>query len=436
MSLSAKLGYVFIAPAVILVLFFFLTPVIMTGVFSFTNMSTATGITGGAYLITPSVLRDLADKDFEGKTLKRISTESYIVNEMGLKFAKDAGVKIELLEELKDEYLGESFNSRRKFERFLKKLYNRPGSTSALKSTSQHFRRSLINVRFESKDALRQALEGLDVGLTIEQIKKLSMAAYTGWVWTNENFLKMAMLPETMQILLNTGIYVTATLILFNTGFALVLAITTFYLPKGQAAIFRALWLLPRISPSVLYVLLWKWLTWDTGFMNAVLGNFGVSERNWMLDTTFNAWIFVILINGFIGASMGMILFSSAITAIPKQMLYASEVDGASRLQQVKHIILPQLKWPILFVTVYQCLSLLTSFEQILLSTDGGPGSTTEVWALSAYHSALDNYWGNLQYGYGAALALVLVIIGFIMSFIFLRFFRFKELVRQPRIEQ
>ncbi|MGB0708363.1 MAG: carbohydrate ABC transporter permease, partial [bacterium] len=149
-----------------------------------------------------------------------------------------------------------------------------------------------------------------------------------------------------------------------------------------------------------------------------------------------NAWVFVVLINGFIGASMGMILFSSAITAIPKPLLYASEVDGANRWQQIRFIILPQLKWPILFVTVYQCLSLLTSFEQILLSTDGGPGSTTEVWALAAYHNALDNYWGNLQYGYGAALALVLVVIGVIMSFIFLRFFRFQELVRQPRIEQ
>ncbi|MEE9569079.1 MAG: sugar ABC transporter permease, partial [Candidatus Binatia bacterium] len=126
----------------------------------------------------------------------------------------------------------------------------------------------------------------------------------------------------------------------------------------------------------------------------------------------------------------------SAITAIPKQILYASEVDGASRWQQIRHIILPQLKWPILFVTVYQTLSLLTSFEQILLSTDGGPGSTTEVWALSAYHNALDNYWGNLQYGYGAAQALVLVVIGIIMSVIYLRFFRFQELVRRPRIEQ
>ena len=261
-------------------------------------------------------------------------------------------------------------------------------------------------------------------------------ASYTGWVWTSENFHKMIILPETKQILINTGIYVTLTLFLFNTGFALILSISTFYLPKFQASIFRALWFLPRITPSVLYVLLWKWLTWDTGFMNAFLSYFGVQQRNWMLDTTINAWIFIILINGFIGASMGMIIFSSAITSIPKQILFASEVDGASRLQQIIHIILPQLKWPILFVLTYQCLSLLTSFEQILLSTDGGPGSTTEVWALSAYHNALNNYWGNLQYGYGAALALVLVAIGVIMSFTFLKIFRFNDLIKQPRIEQ
>ncbi len=205
----------------------------------------------------------------------------------------------------------------------------------------------------------------------------------------------MTILPETKQILFNTIIYVTFTLLLFNVGFALVLAIATFYLPKGQAGIFRALWLLPRISPSVLYVVLWKWLTWDTGFLNAILNPLGVAQRNWMLDTTLNAWVFVVLINGFIGASMGMILFSSAITAIPKPLLYASEVDGANRWQQIRFIILPQLKWPILFVTVYQCLSLLTSFEQILLSTDGGPGSTTEVWALAAYHNALGQLLGE-----------------------------------------
>jgi len=41
-----------------------------------------------------------------------------------------------------------------------------------------------------------------------------------------------------------------------------------------------------------------------------------------------------------------------------------------------------------------------------------------------------------LQYGYGASLALVLVVVGVIMSLFYLRLFRFKELVKLPRIEQ
>ena len=434
--MSAKLGYIFIAPALVLVIYFFLTPVILTGVFSLTNMSTSTGITGGSYQTTPSILRRLGDQGFDRSTLKHIGTETYVVSERGLQAAAKAGTKTELVEELRERYLGETFATRRLFERFLKTLDNRPRSTRALKTTSPYFRKSLINERFNGEDEFRRALKELDLDLSREQTDQLVRASYTGWIWTLENFRRMLLLPETKQILLNTGFYVASTLLLFNIGFALVLAVTTFYLPKGQAAIFRALWFLPRITPSVLYVLLWKWLTWDTGFINAVVTNFGVTPRNWMLDTAANAWVTVILINGFIGASMGMIIFSSAMTAIPKQMLYASEVDGANRWQQIRHIILPQIKWPILFVTVYQTLSLLTSFEQIFLSTDGGPGSSTEVWALSAYHNALDNYWGNLQYGYGASLALVLVVVGVIMSLLYLRLFRFKELVKLPRIEQ
>jgi len=92
---------------------------------------------------------------------------------------------------------------------------------------------------------------------------------------------------------------------------------------------------------------------------------------------------------------------------------------------------------PILFMYVFLFVDTVTDTRPgEMIPNDGGPGSSTEVWALSAYHTALDNYWGNLQYGYGAALALVLVLVGVIMSLIYLRFFRFNELVKTPRIEQ
>ena len=88
--MSSKLGYIFIAPALVLAIYFFLTPVIMTGIFSLTNMSTATGITGGSYQITQSTLRNLGDQGFERKILKRIGSESYQVSKSKLLAAKEA----------------------------------------------------------------------------------------------------------------------------------------------------------------------------------------------------------------------------------------------------------------------------------------------------------------------------------------------------------
>jgi len=111
-------------------------------------------------------------------------------------------------------------------------------------------------------------------------------------------------------------------------------------------------------------------------------------------------------------------------------------VDGATTGQAVRRVVLPLLRWPILFVSAYQTLSLLTSFEYILLLTSGGPGFyTTTVWSLHAYKLALSNYFGNVQFGLGAAMAAVLVVIGVVVSLFYLRIFNFKALVGEPKVE-
>lgn len=433
---SRSLGLVLIAPAVLLVILFFLTPVVLTGVFAFTNMSTATGITGGAYQIAPNTLRRLRDRHDMGELAQQLSQSHYVVDEQGLVALDEADVDEAILAELRQNHLGESFETRREAERMIRDLRNRPRSVRALKDISEEFNRSLINARFGSRQALNDALEAAGYELTSEEQDAVAAATYTGWTWTTENFERMLSTPDTVRNLINTVIYVAFVLVLFNTGFAMALAISTHYMPERPAGLFRILWLLPRISPPVIYVLLWKWLAWDTGFLSTFLGEFGFQPRNWMLNSAFNAWVFVVLINGFVGASMGLLIFSSAIKAIPQTLFYASEVDGANSWQQIRHIILPQLRWPILFITCYQTLSLLTSFEYILLATDGGPGEATEVWALAIYHTALNNYAGNLQYGYGAAMALILVVIGIVLSLVYLRLFNYRALVARPPIEQ
>lgn len=432
MNSSKALGLLLITPAVIIVILFFLVPVVLTAIFSFTNMSTATGITGGAYQIAPNSLQRLRSSMPE--IAEQLAEPKYIIDEAGLSALERLGTAPGVIAELRANYLDDVFPTRREAERMIKALRDRP-STREVKQISEQFNRSLVNARFRSKGELFSALDGLGLELTPEQKEALAAATYSGWTWTVENFRRMFSSQDTARILLNTAFYVSLVLVLFNTTYAMALAISTHYMPEAPAGIFRSLWLLPRISPPVIYVLMWKWLAWDTGFISLFLSQFGVPSKNWMLDSGANAWVFVILINGFVGASMGMLVFSSALKAIPRSQFHASEVDGASRWQQVLYIILPQMRWPILFVTCYQTLSLLASFDLVLLATDGGPGGSTEVWSLAAYHTALNNYAGNLEYGFGAAMALALVIIGIVMALIYLRVFNYRALVARPLIE-
>lgn len=433
MTRRNALGFGFLTPAFIVVILFFLAPVILTVFFAFTNMSTSTGIKGGEYLLTQSSLRALSQDQISAKAFSALENSGYAVNDAGLaRMSQELGENA--ANEFRDLHGGKTFTSRRDIERALKDLReNRIRSTRDRKAAAELFKTSVMDIRFDTKNEFQAALN--QSGIALEDQDALTELAYTGWGWTTDNMKLLFSLDSSYRYAINTVFYVALTLT-FNVGFGLFLAISTFYLPGGMASTFRTIWFLPRILPPVLYVLMWKWFTWDTGFIAAVTGFFGIASKNWMLDTAANAWFFVVLINGCVGASLGMILFSSAIKAIPVSMLYASEVDGASRWQQVRYIILPQLRWPILFTTSYQTLSLLTSFEYILLATEGGPGRATEVWALAAYHTALNNYGGNLQYGFGAAYALILVIIGIAASLLYLRLFNFKELVAKPRIEQ
>ncbi len=435
MGNSKHLGLFLLAPAGIFVILFFLVPVVLTGVFGFTNMSTATGITGGAYMVSESTMRPLRSRYGEDALADQLTRRAYTIDQQGLQAALEAGSDPQAVNELEAKFLGQSFGNRRDVETAIKSLSARPSAIRDIKAMSAQFERSVVNIRYSSKEEMLAAISKFGVELNEAQQQAVTEVAYTGWTFTTQNFTTMVSLPDTTKTLINTLFYVFTTLILFNTGFALVLSISTHYMPIGPAGFFRSIWLLPRVTPPVLYVLMWKWLAWYSGFLSVVLEPLGFAPRNWLLDTPANAWTFIILINGIVGASMGMLIFSSAIKAIPPALFHASEVDGATRKQQIWHIILPQLRWPILFITVYQTLSLLTSFEYILLATDGGPGGATEVWALSTYLKALSNYGGALQYGYGAALSLVLVIIGICVSLIYLKLFDFKNLTAAPKIE-
>jgi inositol-phosphate transport system permease protein len=259
----------------------------------------------------------------------------------------------------------------------------------------------------------------------------LSTATFRDPSWVGfGNYVSILQNRWTPLIFQNTLFYVAITLA-FNVGMGLVIAITTSFLPDRAGDSFRALWLLPRITSPVVYIIIWQGLLapGPYGFLSALTG----LSQNWL---NVYPWHAVILANGVIGASFGMLIFTAAIRSIPQDLFHAAAVDGAKRWHVVRYVILPQLHWPIMFVTAYQSLSLLSSFEYILLLTRGGPGFyTTEVWSLWAYNEAFESYVGNARFGMGAAMATVLVLIGIVVSLSLLRLFRFRDLVARPKIE-
>ena len=251
--------------------------------------------------------------------------------------------------------------------------------------------------------------------------------------FTTENYEKIFAGDRRLtQVVALTLVYVFCTLAIFNVTFGLVLALVTTPIHPVSGGFFRGVWLLPRMSPSVLYILLWLWVVdpSETGLFNqVVMAVLGLDEP---LDLKTDLPVTLIIIaNGFIGASMGMIIFTSAIKGIPEHLFHAARADGAGSLSIVRHITLPALRWPISFITIYQTLSLLVSFEYILLLTEGGPFYDTTVYALYIYRRAFESG----QYGYGAALALFLIVLGVAVALLGWRFFDMKKLLQRPRIE-
>ena len=250
--------------------------------------------------------------------------------------------------------------------------------------------------------------------------------------FTLENFERMFTRDSRLVAsLVITAIFVLATLSIFNVTFALLLALVTTAIPKGFGAFFQAAWLLPRMSPSVVYALLWLWVVDpnERGLLNQILVHvLGMAP----IDLRGNNPLFVIILaNGFIGASLGMIIFTSAIRSIPEHLFHAARADGAGALAIVRHIIFPAMRWPISYMTIHQTLSLLVSFEYILLITGGGPFYDTTVFSLYAYRRAFESG----QYAYGAALSLILIVIGVIAALVLWRLMDMRRLLQPPRIE-
>ena len=111
------------------------------------------------------------------------------------------------------------------------------------------------------------------------------------------------------------------------------------------------------------------------------------------------------------------------LSSMPPELDEAAQVDGAGAWGRFVYIVLPQLKTVLAVVVVFRTIWTFNKFEEIYLLTRGGPGTSTFNLAVYAFEQAT----ANLKLGAAAATGVVMLLILFAGSTLYLRLLRSEE---------
>lgn len=179
----------------------------------------------------------------------------------------------------------------------------------------------------------------------------------------------------------------------------------------------RSIYLLPMMTTPVVAGLIWKMLyNPERGMINYFLEKLGIEGPNWLSDPT-TAMPAIIITDLWLSTPFVTIILLAGIMSISPEYIEAAKVDGANYLRVLWHIILPLLKPMIWLALLFRVMDAIKRFDTIYVMTGGGPGRSTETLDLYAYFNAF-NY---LNVGYGAAVAIIMLVIMFVLSVYILR---------------
>jgi alpha-glucoside transport system permease protein len=141
------------------------------------------------------------------------------------------------------------------------------------------------------------------------------------------------------------------------------------------------------------------------GLLNAIWVGLGNDPQAWtaLITPPFNS-LFLIVIVIWLQTGYAMVLFSAAIKGIPGEILEAAQVDGANDFQVFFQIMIPQIMGTIITVTTTVIIFTLKIFDVVWVMTGGQFG--TSVIATEFYRQ----YFTNRNFGYGSAIAIILLI--------------------------
>lgn len=169
-------------------------------------------------------------------------------------------------------------------------------------------------------------------------------------------------------------------------------------------------WILPEVVAGYLLYTFFA----DQGSLNTLLTSIGLPGQDWLFSAPILAVSFA---NIWRGTAFTMLIYSAALTSIPKDVYESAEIDGAGAFTRLMRITIPLMRTAIATNLMLITLQTLSVFGLIFIMTGGGPSGRSQTLPLYMYEQAFS--YGQL--GYGTAVALILLAIGAIASLIYLK---------------
>jgi len=234
------------------------------------------------------------------------------------------------------------------------------------------------------------------------------------------NYVRLAQDPVFWLTLWNSFVWVFGSVVLqFVAGFAAALLLHQAF--RGRAVV-RMLALLPWIIPGVVVGLIWEWLYQPNyGVINDLLIKAGwLHDRIAWLSSPDLAMAAVVVTNVWRGIPFFAIMLLAGLQAIPGELYEAAHVDGAGVLARFRHITLPLLRPIIVVATATRIIWTFNYADLIFVMTSGGPANATQI---TSTYTLLQAY-ANLDFGYAAALSVVLLLVMLAFTWAYLRLTR------------
>ena len=174
--------------------------------------------------------------------------------------------------------------------------------------------------------------------------------------------------------------------------------------------VFRLIYFLPSIIPTIACTMIWTRIFAQDGILNKALKIFGITGPTWLTDR--NTALYALMIMGIWGIGNTMIIYLSGLQGVSEELKEAARIDGAKGHQIFFKITLPMISPTIFFNVVMAVIGSFQYFTQAYVMTEGGPMNSTLFYNLYLYQKA----YRDFEMGYASAMAWVMFVIILILT--------------------